>query len=162
MRNQFNQIYDRLKSQHKQNGWEVNEARLRQQAWMLNDRIVFEATNNNAAAASSAAAGAGAGAGGGSGNRRSPYGPVTLGYTELFLISEGGTYQYFIFDFTNEIITPLTDTKISSDTWSPSSRCIKPIQETGYLLEFNYGNLYQYLFVNDNGATIKNLSFKHE
>jgi hypothetical protein len=67
MRTQFNQIYQRLKNQHQKNGWEVNESRLRQQAWMLNDRIIFEATNNNAAAASSAAAGAGAG---GSGNKR--------------------------------------------------------------------------------------------
>jgi len=64
MKNHFNQIYERLKNQHKQNGWEVNESRLRQQAWMLNDRIVFEATNNNAAASSSAAGA------GGSGNKR--------------------------------------------------------------------------------------------
>jgi len=77
MKNHFNQIYERLKNQHKQNGWEVNESRLRQQAWMLNDRIVFEATNNNAAAASSAAAGAGAGAGGRA-NRESP---ITLTFT---------------------------------------------------------------------------------
>ena len=64
--NRFNQIYGKLRDQHQKNGWEINEQRLRQQAWMLNDRLMFEASNTTVAAAASAAAGAG----GGSGNRR--------------------------------------------------------------------------------------------
>jgi len=61
MVNNFNKIYERLKNQHQRNGWEINEQSLRQQAWMLNDKIIFESANNNSVAAAAAAAGAGGG-----------------------------------------------------------------------------------------------------
>jgi hypothetical protein len=54
---QLRKIYERLKKQHEENGWEINESRLRQQAWMLNDRIIFESTRSSAADSSAAGGG---------------------------------------------------------------------------------------------------------
>jgi hypothetical protein len=55
--NNINQIYNKLRGQHQKNGWKINESALRQQAWMLNDRQIYE----SAIPAASSAAGAGAG-----------------------------------------------------------------------------------------------------
>jgi len=68
------EIFTRLKVSAIRNGQVVNEEKLRQQAWMIRDRQIFEVSNNSsiapsAAAAASSAAGAG-GSGGGGGNRR--------------------------------------------------------------------------------------------
>jgi hypothetical protein len=38
----LNQIYEKLKKQAELSGQEINESHLRQQAWMIRDRMMFE------------------------------------------------------------------------------------------------------------------------
>jgi hypothetical protein len=57
------QIYEKLRLQAERNGHQIDEDRLRQQAWMMRDRMVFEQSYTNTVPSSSVA-----GAGGG-GNR---------------------------------------------------------------------------------------------
>jgi hypothetical protein len=54
---QLRRIYEKLKKQHEINGWEINESRLQQQSWMLNDRIIFESNSLSPVSSSSAAGG---------------------------------------------------------------------------------------------------------
>jgi hypothetical protein len=55
------QIYERLRQQAERNGQDIDEGRLRQQAWMMRDRMMFEQSYTNSVSSSSAA---GAGGGG--------------------------------------------------------------------------------------------------
>jgi hypothetical protein len=57
----LNKIYENLKQQAERNGHEIDEGRLRQQAWMMRDRMMFEQSYTNSISTSSAAAGAGGG-----------------------------------------------------------------------------------------------------
>jgi len=57
MNNQLDRIYERLKRDHQSRGWEIDESRLRSQAWMLNDRMVFESTSNTSSSSSGGSGG---------------------------------------------------------------------------------------------------------
>jgi len=67
MRNNFRKIYQNLRENYTRNGWEIDESRLRRQAWVLNDRMIFEANLNNTTSSSA-----------GSGGGRLPITPVIL------------------------------------------------------------------------------------
>ena len=54
----LNQIYEKLKKQAEYNNQEIDEGRLRQQAWMIRDRMMFEQSYiNNFNSSSAVAAG---------------------------------------------------------------------------------------------------------
>jgi len=55
------QIYEKLRQQAERNGHQIDEDRLRQQAWMMRDRMMFEQSYTNNTVSSSSAAGAGGG-----------------------------------------------------------------------------------------------------
>lgn len=57
------QIYEKLRQQAERNGQDIDEGRLRQQAWMMRDRMMFEQSfnNNNTNNTSTSSAGAGGG-----------------------------------------------------------------------------------------------------
>lgn len=51
------QIYEGLRQKAEINGQNIDEGRLRQQAWMMRDRMMFEQSYTNNVASSSAAGG---------------------------------------------------------------------------------------------------------
>jgi len=128
--NKINQIYNKLHEQHRANGWQINENALRQQAWMLNDRMIFESV-----AASSAAAGAAAG---GSRNEPMPedFYIATSAYgSELLYRSSSDEFNRLdLSEFldssitiqnTNEIVRNGNDLYIASNFGASSSGLIK-------------------------------------
>ena len=123
--NDLNRIYQNLK-QRNPNG---DDRALKQQAWVLRDRQVFE---NNLAVASSAAAaaGAGAGAGGGSGLKRRET-VKTLGVGDVSLFYQAS--KFFIYNFETSTQTSIID--LSADINN-----VAPLTDGGFYIKTVDGN----------------------
>jgi len=168
--NNYNKLVEKLKQQHQRNGWEINEQRIRQQAWMLNDRLMNEASLNNGSAAA-AAAGAG---GGGSGNRRNANAntvvdPFLGDSTILVFISPVTNNLCTIqFNFSTQELTDILDTGISSNDCNitdyyytelsdSDNASFKIIYKGGFLMRFTNQNTNSstFLFLNTNNEILQ-------
>jgi len=150
MKNNYNQILDKLKQQHQRNGWEINEQRIRQQAWMLNDRLMNESALNNANASSAAA-------GGGSGNRRGNNVVVIKSVeTMMSLFGLNGTWHYILYDYTDNVVGDVVDTLVDFTTYNIPPRRSGAIQYKGYVITFQNVNdgTYRYLFIDSTGLIL--------
>jgi len=153
--NNYNKLVEKLKQQHQRNGWEINEQRIRQQAWMLNDRLMNESALNNANA-SSAAAGAG-----GSGNRRVVV--VKNNQTSLLFFILNGTWQYMLVNYTTGDIGGIFDTGLNlSDNWIMYNQdSTYSVQYKGYGTTFSSNSLRvrKHLFINTVGEIVFSSQF---
>jgi hypothetical protein len=135
-------IYNRLKNDNPNE----SESTLRQRAWVMRDRMMFESSLLSNAAA---AAAAGAGAGGGSGNRRTPV-ISTTGQSILYSSFEDGVYSYFIYNFNQDVLTDIKNIEL------PDNPSRYPVTRGGFFLSsYDSDNEnYKFLYLNLNGDVV--------
>ncbi len=161
--NHLNRIYEKLK----QSNPNMDDRQVRQQAWVIRDRILFENTAvASSAAAAAGAAGAGAGGAGG-GTKFSKRNPVTTGdfpriqadhWVVTWADVATDTWRFVVYNFTSGVLSDIVDTGLiydSSYQWVLSDDEFA-VSELGHSLEFrnNQDNKYKIWFFNSNAQVI--------
>jgi hypothetical protein len=145
------QIYEKLRQQAERNGQEIDEGRLRQQAWMMRDRMMFEQSFTSNTVSSSSAAGAG----GGSGLRRRQR-PLSSLFSQSYIInwvdSSDNTWKIAVFNFDSGILSDIINTELNYDDWNLYDNW-RNIQNGGFSVVFqnNEDSSYKIFFLNVNG-----------
>jgi hypothetical protein len=148
----LHQIYEEIKRKYESNNWQIDEGKIRQQAWMLRDRMIFESSLSNAAASSSAA---GAGGGGTTLARRlaRQQQPVQVSSDQSILYYESieGLFSYFIYNYQSNILTDIKT--IESIQEGPS---IYPVTRGGFLIRSydDSNSNYKLIYLNLSGDII--------
>lgn len=131
------QIYEKLRQQAERNGQEIDEGRLRQQAWMMRDRMMFEQSYVNSMNSLSP--------GSGGGRRRQQ--PISnSGELILYYEFDGSTFKYFVYNFETEFISEFKEFNVSGN-WSS----IKPITKGGFFVEINNDDNFNMFFISTSG-----------
>jgi hypothetical protein len=131
------QIYEKLRQQAERNGHDIDEGRLRQQAWIMRDRMMFEQSfNNNNTSTSSA------GAGGGGTLRRNN--TSVSNESTLFYNFSNGVFDYFVYNFESGLLTDFNQINMST---SPN---ITPVTRGGFFLQSEE----EFFFISLNGSVV--------
>lgn len=149
----LNQIYQRLKQQAERNGQEIDEGRLRQQAWVMRDRMMFESSINSN---SSSAAGAG---GGGGGLRRSIENIVVGVFNQAYILTwvddSDDKWKIAVFNFDTGVLSEIINTELIYDDanqWDLDNNW-RHIQNGGFTISYRneITNKYKVFFISANG-----------
>jgi hypothetical protein len=147
------QIYERLRQQAERNGQDIDEGRLRQQAWMMRDRMMFEQSFTNNVPSSSSA-----GAGGGSGLRRKNnivVGVFNQSYIITWVDTADDTWKIAVFNFDTGELSEITNTELiynNNDEWYLYDNYLH-IQNGGFSISYqnDITSKYKIFFINVNG-----------
>lgn len=155
------QIYEKLRQQAERNGQEINEGRLRQQAWMIRDRMMFEQSYvNNTISTSSAA-----GSGGGSIRRQPIVGEFSQSYIITWAESTDSIWKIAVFNYDSGVLSETINTELNFTDWSLNSS-ERNIQEGGFTIEFENNNdsTFKIFFINASGQVqgIKDLDTRED
>jgi hypothetical protein len=121
MDNELRWIYNKLISQAKKNNLNIDEEKIRQQAWINRDRMLFERNFMNTSSSSAA------GSSGGRRARKIEY-EFSTSQNIIFIYSDNDLLKFVIYDFTNYQLNG--PTIIGNYQYSG----ITPIHESGYLV----------------------------
>jgi len=141
------QIYEKLRLQAERNGHQIDEDRLRQQAWMIRDRMMFEQSYTNTVPSSSAA-----GAGGG-GLRRQPIQPivdVSIIQSTLYYELEDNKLSYFVYNFETKKLSDII--LISSYVDSIDNSFV--LTGVGYGFRIETGDSTEVIYINNDGVIV--------
>jgi hypothetical protein len=147
------QIYEKLRQQAERNGHDIDEGRLRQQAWMMRDRMIFEQSYSNSTVSSSSA-----GSGGGGGLRRRQITPESIlglfaqSYIINWVDSVDNIWKIFVFNYDTGFLSESINTELNYNDWELYDNW-RHIQEGGFSVVFqnNEDSSYKIFFLNVNG-----------
>jgi hypothetical protein len=146
------QIYERLRQQAERNGQNIDEGRLRQQAWMMRDRMMFEQSyvNNNTSISA-------AGAGGGGSIRRNNIvvGVFNQSYIITWVDTSDDTWKIAVFNFDTGKLSEIINTELINDNgneWYLNDN-YRHIQTGGFSISYqnDITSKYKIFFINANG-----------
>jgi len=137
MSRELRQIYEKLINQAQKSNLSINESQLRQQAWMMRDRMLLE--GSFVSSVSSAAAGAGAG-----GSKRASSQESTIFYTLT-----DNVFTYFIYNFQSGKATPIRT--ISSFVGNSQLNTSRLVTTGGFYFLINDDNGDNHYFIGLDG-----------
>lgn len=137
------QIYDNLRKNSEMLGHNIDEGKLRQQAWVLRDKMLFEANFSNSSTSSAAGAGGG-------GRLRKNITTISDDSIIYYALTAGNFY-YFIFNFKSKTLTDIKSIEgLDYDSYIDN---VIPVNEGGYLVRIhdNTNNTDSLYFIGLNG-----------